>query len=61
MLRTGFRQMTAGLLADTFLEAHVINKVNKMDHQQGDVDLSDDEVRDMAHGERLLLPWLLTL
>ncbi|XP_049518540.1 DNA replication licensing factor mcm7 [Dermacentor silvarum] len=36
LLRTGFRQMQGGLLSDTFLEAHRIVKMNKMEDDELD-------------------------
>uniref|UniRef100_A0A1S4M2U7 DNA replication licensing factor MCM7 n=1 Tax=Ixodes scapularis TaxID=6945 RepID=A0A1S4M2U7_IXOSC len=45
LLRTGFRQMQSGLLSDTYLEAHKITKMNKME---------DDELDDEAMSEEEL-------
>jgi len=49
MMKTGFRQMTSGLMTDTFLEAHRIVKMNKTEDQEMTNDeLTDDDVLAMS-------------
>ncbi|EDO37946.1 predicted protein [Nematostella vectensis] len=49
MMKTGFRQMTQGLLSDTFLEAHRIVRMNKTeDDEMPTDDLSDEEIRALS-------------
>ncbi|KXJ24976.1 DNA replication licensing factor mcm7-A [Exaiptasia diaphana] len=49
MLMTGFRQMTQGLLSDTFLEAHRIVLMNKTeDDELGTEELSDEEIKSLS-------------
>ncbi|KAK3747492.1 hypothetical protein QZH41_011365, partial [Actinostola sp. cb2023] len=49
MLMTGFRQMTQGLLSDTFLEAHRIVLMNKTeDDELGTEELSDEEIKALS-------------
>ncbi|XP_031567709.1 DNA replication licensing factor mcm7-like [Actinia tenebrosa] len=49
MLMTGFRQMTQGLLSDTFLEAHRIVLMNKTeDDELGTEELSEEEVKALS-------------
>ncbi|XP_065177638.1 DNA replication licensing factor mcm7-B-like [Sycon ciliatum] len=48
MVRTGFRQMSAGLLADTYLEACVIEKVNRMKQLADDDEKTDEDIMSMA-------------
>ncbi|XP_072180033.1 DNA replication licensing factor mcm7-A-like [Diadema setosum] len=49
MLRTGFRQMTQGLLSETFMDAHSIVKMNKAaDEEMSTEELSEEEVQQIA-------------
>lgn len=49
MLKTGFRQMTQGLLSETFLEAHRIVRMNKSeDDEVDDEGLTDDEIKSLS-------------
>ncbi|CAH3182329.1 unnamed protein product [Porites lobata] len=49
MMKTGFRQLTQGLLSATFLEAHRIVKMNKTeDDEMGDEELTDKEIRALS-------------
>nr|QIC49967.1 DNA replication licensing factor MCM7 [Actinia equina] len=49
MLMTGFRQMSQGLLSDTFLEAHRIVLMNKTeDDELGTEELSEEEVKALS-------------
>jgi len=49
MQKTGFRAMMSGLLADTFLEAHRIVRMNKMDEDEdGANELTQEEILQMA-------------
>ncbi|KAM7444334.1 Mcm2-7 hexameric complex component [Porites harrisoni] len=49
MMKTGFRQLTQGLLSETFLEAHRIVKMNKTeDDEMGDEELTDEEIRALS-------------
>ncbi|CAF0890828.1 unnamed protein product [Adineta ricciae] len=48
LLRTGFRQMTQGLLSDTFLEAHRIVLLNKSEDEEiEDREMSEAEMTDI--------------
>jgi DNA replication licensing factor MCM7 len=48
LLRTGFRQMTQGLLSDTFLEAHRIILLNKSEDEEiEDREMTDAELADI--------------
>ncbi|XP_065055420.1 DNA replication licensing factor mcm7-like isoform X1 [Rhopilema esculentum] len=48
-LKTGFRQLTQGLLSETFLEAHRIVRMNKTeDDELTDEALTDNEIRGLA-------------
>ena len=47
---SGFKQLTGGLLSETFLEAHQIQKVNKTEHEM-DEEAPDDEVRALNQRE----------
>ncbi|CAF0791914.1 unnamed protein product [Adineta steineri] len=48
LLRTGFRQMTQGLLSDTFIEAHRIILLNKSeDEEMEDKEMNDAELADI--------------
>ncbi|CAF3577212.1 unnamed protein product [Rotaria socialis] len=48
LLRTGFRQMTQGLLSDTFLEAHRIVLLNKSENEEMEnSELSEVELADL--------------
>ncbi|CAH1245044.1 DNA replication licensing factor mcm7-like [Branchiostoma lanceolatum] len=52
MLRTGFRQVTQGLLSETFLEAHKMTKMNKTeDDELGAEELSEDEIKQIAEDD----------
>jgi DNA replication licensing factor MCM7 len=45
MMKTGFRQMTSGLLSDTYLDSHCITRVKKIDESDEiDSELTDEEV-----------------
>lgn len=49
LLRTGFRQIQQGLLSDTFLEAHSIECLNKLNEEKlGEGELTEDEVLELA-------------
>ncbi|XP_041482371.1 DNA replication licensing factor mcm7-like [Lytechinus variegatus] len=49
MLRAGFRQMTQGLLSETFMDAHSIIKMNKADDEEMSMEeLSEEEVQQIA-------------
>ncbi|CAF2516532.1 unnamed protein product [Rotaria sp. Silwood2] len=48
LLRTGFRQMTQGLLSDTFLEAHRIILLNKSEDEEiEDKEMNEAELADL--------------
>ncbi|CAF2634186.1 unnamed protein product [Rotaria sp. Silwood2] len=48
LLRTGFRQMTQGLLSDTFLEAHRIVLLNKTEDEEiEDSEMNEAELADL--------------
>eukprot|EP00794_Sanderia_malayensis_P013959 gene13959-15415_t len=49
MLKTGFRQLTQGLLSETYLDAHRIVRMNKTeDDELSDETLSDEEIRALS-------------
>lgn len=49
MMKTGFKRMTQGLMADTFLEAHRIVKMNKTEDEELDEEqLSDEEILSLS-------------
>ncbi|KAM6289206.1 DNA replication licensing factor MCM7 [Aegotheles albertisi] len=49
LLRTGFRQMTQGLLSETYLEAHHIMKMNKSEEEgAGAGELSEEELQQIT-------------
>lgn len=52
MMKTGFNQITAGLLSDTFLEAHRIVKMNKTEDDEMDAqELTEDELKTVAEDD----------
>lgn len=52
MARTGFRQITQGLLSETFLEAHRVVRVKKTDEAEEEgVELSQEEITALSHEE----------
>ena len=49
MIKTGYRQMAAGLLSETVLEAHRLVKMNKTEDDELDAaELTEEELRNMA-------------
>ncbi|NXX15712.1 MCM7 factor, partial [Podargus strigoides] len=49
LLRTGFPQLTQGLLSETYLEAHCIEKLNKSEEDEaGAGELSEEELRQIT-------------
>ncbi|KAM9286004.1 DNA replication licensing factor MCM7 [Cariama cristata] len=49
LLKTGFRQMTQGLLSETYLEAHCIVKMNKSEEDEAAAgELSEEELRQIT-------------
>ncbi|BES95242.1 DNA replication licensing factor [Nesidiocoris tenuis] len=48
LLRSGFKQIQAGLLSDTFLEVHSISNLNKQDDKMSEGELSEEEVAQIA-------------
>ncbi|KAH6940128.1 hypothetical protein HPB50_025008 [Hyalomma asiaticum] len=50
LLRTGFRQMQGGLLSDTYLEAHRIIKMNKMEDDELDDSMMTPEELEALSG-----------
>uniref|UniRef100_A0A0A9XGX9 DNA replication licensing factor MCM7 n=1 Tax=Lygus hesperus TaxID=30085 RepID=A0A0A9XGX9_LYGHE len=48
LLRTGFKQIKAGLLSETFLEAHRIVNLNKQDDKLSEGELTEEEVKQIA-------------
>ncbi|KAJ8871692.1 hypothetical protein PR048_028019 [Dryococelus australis] len=52
LLRTGFRQMTQGLLSETFLDAHRIVLLNKQESEEMDgADMTEEELEQIAGGD----------
>ncbi|XP_053908718.1 DNA replication licensing factor MCM7 [Cuculus canorus] len=47
----GFRQLSQGLLAETYLEAHSIRKMNKSEEEDGSEELSEEELREIAEDD----------
>ncbi|CAG0882520.1 unnamed protein product [Cyprideis torosa] len=48
----GFRQMTSGLLSDTFVEAHRVVKMNKTEDEELEAaELTEEEVRAVTQGD----------
>ncbi|XP_039554629.1 DNA replication licensing factor MCM7-like, partial [Passer montanus] len=46
LLRPGYRQVTQGLLSETFLEGHHLAKVNKSEEEEGEEgELSPEELQ----------------
>lgn len=52
--RTGFRQMTSGLLSDTYLEAHRISITNKMEDDVDD-EMDDEQFRKYILSENITI------
>nr|XP_041568194.1 DNA replication licensing factor MCM7 [Taeniopygia guttata] len=49
LLRPGFRQVTQGLLSETFLEGHHLAKVNKSEEEEGEgAELSPEELQEIT-------------
>ena len=57
--RTGFRQMQAGLLADTYIEAHRVVVTNKADEEEEN-EMTDEEFRNMIEQENITIDRLAT-
>ncbi|NWV30125.1 MCM7 factor, partial [Origma solitaria] len=51
LLRPGFRQVTQGLLSETFLEGHHVSKVNKSEEEEEGAELSPEELRSITGTE----------
>ncbi|NWH74859.1 MCM7 factor, partial [Piaya cayana] len=47
----GFRQLRQGLLAETYLEAHSIRQTNKTEEDEGDEELSEEELRQITEDD----------
>ena len=53
MMRTGFRQLTQGLLSETFLEAHRVVRVKKTDEgEEEGGELTTDDITALRQGMR---------
>ncbi|XP_018014775.1 DNA replication licensing factor mcm7-B [Hyalella azteca] len=49
LMRQGFKAMVSGLLSDTYLEAHRIVRMNKMEEDElGDDDITEAEIKQIA-------------
>lgn len=57
--RSGFRQMVAGLIADTYIEAHKITVTNKT-LEEIDYEMSDEEFIKMIENENITINRLAT-
>ncbi|XP_013784346.1 DNA replication licensing factor mcm7-like [Limulus polyphemus] len=51
MVKAGFRQLSAGLLSDTYLEAHRLVKMNKTEDDELGGELSEEEVKLLAEDD----------
>jgi DNA replication licensing factor MCM7 len=52
MFKSGFRQMSQGLLTDTFLEAHRVVKMNKTEDDEMDAEeLTEEELKQVAEDD----------
>lgn len=52
MLKQGFKQMTQGLMSDTYLEAHRVVKMNKTEDDELDTEgLTDEELKQVAEDD----------
>ncbi|CAI8021470.1 DNA replication licensing factor mcm7 [Geodia barretti] len=52
LAKTGFRQMTQGLLSDTFLETHKITRVKKMDEDEDEAtEITEEELSSLSQEE----------
>ncbi|XP_014254336.1 DNA replication licensing factor Mcm7 [Cimex lectularius] len=48
LLRSGWQQLRAGLISETYLEAHRIEPLNKLDDKMGEGELSEEEIKQLA-------------
>ncbi|XP_073995384.1 minichromosome maintenance 7 [Rhodnius prolixus] len=51
LLRGGFRQLQQGLVSETYLEAHKVQSINKVEETMGEGELTESEVRELASGD----------
>ncbi|XP_005534379.1 PREDICTED: DNA replication licensing factor MCM7, partial [Pseudopodoces humilis] len=50
LLRAGYAQVAQGLLSETFLEAHHLAKVSKSEDEEGEAELSPQELQEITAG-----------
>ncbi|KAK9503512.1 hypothetical protein O3M35_010055 [Rhynocoris fuscipes] len=48
LLRGGFKQLQQGLVSETFLEAHKVDCINKVEETMGEGELTEAEIRELA-------------
>lgn len=51
LLRGGFKQLQQGLVSETYLEAHKVQCINKVEETMGEGELTENEVRELASGD----------